>query len=158
MPLSLHVTEPEDRAQRTASRSLRSLHPGVRGFLTMLFPSGSHGRGRAVRGAVGTSSVVFAGGRWVMEESSWDIGVVPGFGRTRPRVLLYPCMGSSHIPSPAGSCCKAPPALHQCGADEGKTCHLTRGFGDSVCSPAPKQVKRQVSKTLSPGWLLGVSS
>ena len=59
-----------------------------------------------VRGAVGTTSMAFAGGRQVMEESScgaWTWGLssgsesLPGFCRTNPRVLLCACTGSSHI-------------------------------------------------------------
>lgn len=62
-----------------------------------------------VRGAVGTTSMAFGGGRRVMEESSrgaWTWGLSsgpespPGFCgicRTTPRVLLCPCTESSRI-------------------------------------------------------------
>lgn len=78
--------------------------------------------------------------------------ILQGFCRTTPGGCFNPAWG--HPASRPESCWKLPaelsPALHQRGADAGKAFRFTPVFWASGCSPAPKQMKEQVSETPLP--------
>lgn len=138
LPLMCCVTEP--RAQHHGAWGVHVLAPGAsQPCPCLLLPGGEPG----CSWCCGAKKL---GGKWVMGESrprAWTRGFSPGSERSPDTLgVLYPCAGSSPIPSQP--CWKLSAELslasQQHGAGEGEACPFTRILGWCLLSKANRRV------------------